>query len=69
MPPTSTNAPYGFTAVTTPLRTEPTERSWICASTTALRCETTRRVVSLSTSRNLTCNFWPMNSSVGVCTV
>merc|ERR1719230_2459134 len=55
MPPMSTKAPYGFTAVTTPLSTEPTERSWIWESTTALRCDTTRRVVSLSTSKNLTC--------------
>ena len=55
MPPTSTKAPYGLTAVITPLSTLPTDRSWICESTTALRCDTTNRDVSLSTSRNLTC--------------
>ena len=66
MPPRSTKAPYGLTAVTTPLRTVPTVRSEIWLSALAFRYETTRREFSLSTSRNLTFSFLPMNSSLGV---
>mmetsp|Transcript_25717 Transcript_25717/g.71863 ORF Transcript_25717/g.71863 Transcript_25717/m.71863 type:complete len:245 (-) Transcript_25717:331-1065(-) len=65
IPPTSTNAPYGLRALTTPLTRSPRLSSAICFSTTALRLETTSLLFSLLTSRNFNGRTCPMRSSVG----
>mmetsp|Transcript_40056 Transcript_40056/g.99133 ORF Transcript_40056/g.99133 Transcript_40056/m.99133 type:complete len:234 (+) Transcript_40056:223-924(+) len=63
MPPTSTKAPYGFTACTMPLHTSPTPSPSPATTSDAFLFDITRRFFSSSTSRNLTGMVWPTSSS------
>jgi len=56
---------WGVFASAAGLLTEPTARLLMVWSTMALRCETTSRLFSRSTSRNLTLSGWPTSVSGG----